>query len=466
MIPEFAIMGHPNEGKSSVLSTLAEDDSVRISSSPGETTLCQSFVINIDDQDILRFTDTPGFQNPNRILYELKQCTGSPAANLKTLVRSLQDIPELKHDIELLKPLLRGAGIIYVVDGSRPIKNVDLSEIEILRLTGRPRMAVINCKDNRQYLEIWKDEFRKTFNSYRVFNAHHAGYRERIHLFEALKSIEQDWQEPLQRALLAFKQNWQDRTQRAAELISTMLGESLSFSLEGKIGGNEGEDVARRHLFDRYKKQLEQMEKTAQSRLRDLYKHNIYNYTLPPNPLLSDNLFTAKNWQLLGLSKKQCMLLGGLSGAGLGAGIDLAFAGLTFGIFTAAASAGGAVAALFTGQKAIEKSSTIKGIRIANETISIGPAKDIRLLFILLNRSFLFYQQIVNWAHGRRDSLSSESNLPELAKHNFTQEWSRAELTLCKKFFNCTTKQKIDQGEAAQQAFNELLLTMLEKLQK
>ena len=27
-IPVFAIIGHPNEGKSSVLSTLAEDDSV------------------------------------------------------------------------------------------------------------------------------------------------------------------------------------------------------------------------------------------------------------------------------------------------------------------------------------------------------------------------------------------------------------------------------------------------------
>ena len=35
-IPEFAIVGHPNEGKSSVVSTLAEDDSVRISAYPGE----------------------------------------------------------------------------------------------------------------------------------------------------------------------------------------------------------------------------------------------------------------------------------------------------------------------------------------------------------------------------------------------------------------------------------------------
>ena len=29
-VPEFAVVGHPDEGKSSVLSTLAEDDSIRL----------------------------------------------------------------------------------------------------------------------------------------------------------------------------------------------------------------------------------------------------------------------------------------------------------------------------------------------------------------------------------------------------------------------------------------------------
>ena len=36
-VPEFAVIGHPNEGKSAVVSTLSEDDSVRVSPYPGET---------------------------------------------------------------------------------------------------------------------------------------------------------------------------------------------------------------------------------------------------------------------------------------------------------------------------------------------------------------------------------------------------------------------------------------------
>ena len=85
----------------------------------------------------------------------------------------------------------RGAGIIYVVDGSRPVRNVDREEMEILRLTGRPRMAIINCKDDDfTHLDSWKNEFRRSFNTNRVFNAHRATYAERILLLEALKSID------------------------------------------------------------------------------------------------------------------------------------------------------------------------------------------------------------------------------------------------------------------------------------
>lgn len=42
-IPEFAILGHPNEGKSSVVSTLAENDRVRIGPFPGRLSSVRPF---------------------------------------------------------------------------------------------------------------------------------------------------------------------------------------------------------------------------------------------------------------------------------------------------------------------------------------------------------------------------------------------------------------------------------------
>lgn len=67
-IPEFAVLGHPNEGKSSVVSTLTEDDGIGVSRVPGETTVSRAYTVKIDNREIIRFVDTPGFQMPRQTL--------------------------------------------------------------------------------------------------------------------------------------------------------------------------------------------------------------------------------------------------------------------------------------------------------------------------------------------------------------------------------------------------------------
>ena len=62
--PVFAVIGHPNEGKSSVVATLAENDRIRISPVPGETTVSTAYPVLLDGQPVITFVDTPGFQNP------------------------------------------------------------------------------------------------------------------------------------------------------------------------------------------------------------------------------------------------------------------------------------------------------------------------------------------------------------------------------------------------------------------
>ena len=41
--PKFAVVGHPNKGKSSIVATLAHDESVYISNVPGATTIQRSY---------------------------------------------------------------------------------------------------------------------------------------------------------------------------------------------------------------------------------------------------------------------------------------------------------------------------------------------------------------------------------------------------------------------------------------
>lgn len=465
MTPEFAILGHPNEGKSSVLSTLAEDDSVRVSPIPGETVECRSFPVIIDGHEVLRFTDTPGFQNPARVLVELKRRAKSGDNPLRDFRAFAATIPELHDDRELLGPLERGAGIIYVVDGSRPVRNVDRAEMEILRLTGKPRMAVINCKDpGDEHLEAWKNEFRKNFNSSRVFNAHRATYAERIHLLDALKSIDQDWHQSLSQVVEAFKKDWAARNDTTVKIITDLLTDCLGLQLSENIGSDQEVEQLRERLLHTYSATLVEKEKNAHQRIRSLFKHNIFQYQLPPHSVLHADLFDERTWQLLGLSRKQVLIAGGLGGAAIGAGLEMATLGHSLGIFTVAGTVAGALGALFGGETFSGKAELL-GIPLGGERVQIGPAKSIDLLFVLLNRSLLYYRHTINWAHGRRDYEKADQPLLQAGpRQAFTDRWSAVDIKACHDFFKTINKKGSEGDDRHGDRFRHLLRTTLQEI--
>lgn len=465
MTPEFAILGHPNEGKSSVLSTLAEDDSVRVSSTPGETTECRTFPVVIDGREVLRFTDTPGFQNPERVLSELKKRAINEENLLRAFRKYAATIPELHDDCELLGPVERGAGIIYVVDGSRPVRNVDRAEMEILRLTGKPRMAIINCKeDDTDNLSAWKTEFRKNFNSNRMFNAHRATYAERILLLETLKSIDQDWQKVLSKVVSAFKKDWAARNNATADIITNQLKDALSLQLSKDIRSENEAEKCREKLFLTYSETISTMEKNAHQRIRSFFKHNIFQYDLPPHSVLNKDLFDERTWQLLGLTRQQVIIAGGLGGAAIGAGLDVAALGHGLGMFTAMGTLAGALGALFGGENFSDKAKFM-GFSLGGKKVQVGPAKSIDLLFILLNRSLLYYQHTINWAHGRRDYQKVEESLvPIDSPQGFTKNWSAANIKICHDFFKVIREEKGDNGIKVVEKFRQLLLTTMQEI--
>ncbi len=71
--PKFAVVGHPNKGKSSIVATLAHDESVHISNVPGATTIQRSYPLQIDGVTLYELYDTPGFQRARAILAWLKR---------------------------------------------------------------------------------------------------------------------------------------------------------------------------------------------------------------------------------------------------------------------------------------------------------------------------------------------------------------------------------------------------------
>jgi len=463
--PAFAIVGHPNEGKSSVVSTLAENDHVRISPTPGETLVCETFPVIIDDREIIRFIDTPGFQNPRRTLRWMKANEDRNDRIVQVFIDTHADDPDLVQDCELLSPIAQGAGIIYVVDGSRPLRSVDKAEMEILRLTGAPRMAIINYKeDDTEYLSQWKTAFRRHFNAIRVFNAHQATYAERISLLESLKGIDQDWIAPLSTVISAFKKDWAHRNALTAEIILMMLTESLEFSITRSYTEKTDEEGLKKKLFDKYSRAVEKIETATHERIRKLYKHNIFNYDLPPQSIIHQDLFNEETWQVLGLTRKQLATLAGITGGTIGAAIDVAAHGLTFGLFTVIGGAVGAGWAAFGGGRQLADTK-VAGMTLGGQQIRVGPNENIQFLYILTDRALIFYAHIINWAHGRRDVSSSvEAEYNPSEKTGYTATWNVNAQRKCSAFYQAIRSGDAVKKEKADRDLRALIQGELKKM--
>jgi hypothetical protein len=457
IVPEFAIIGHPNEGKSSVLSTLAEDDSVRVSPIPGETVVCQSFPVRIDGREIIRFVDTPGFQNPRQTLQWLQQYQGPEEGMLAAFLAAHRDDPAFRDDCELLRPVAAGAGVIFVVDGSRPVRHVDRAEMEILRLSGAPRMAVINCKEDEiEYLARWQNEFRKHFNAVRLFNSCRANYRQRIDLLESLKAIDQQLEPVLRTVITAFQEDWEVRNQRAAAILTDLLQEALSYRRTVPCSRDE-EERKRQDLHREYLDYVAERERRAQQAIRQLFKHNIFNLELPPQSILAEDLFSKRTWEFLGLSDRQIILAGALGGAAVGVGIDAATVGTSFGLFSAVGGLIGAGATALKGKDFLT-GARLLGMRMGGEQLRVGPVNNIQLLYILLDRGLLFYWHVINWAHGRRDYQPMPGQpTPVRGKGGLTSHWDREQRAICDRFFRAVLKGNEGEIEEAAVALQDLL---------
>ncbi|MGD9202090.1 MAG: DUF3482 domain-containing protein [Chitinispirillia bacterium] len=463
-VPVFAVLGHPNEGKSSVVSTLTENDKIRISSTPGETIHSKAYSVIIDNEEIIRFVDTPGFQVPKKTLVWFKAYTGTEDNIVKAFINEHSDNEIFKDECELFKPVVQGAGIIYVVDGSKPVRSDDKAEMEILRLTGKPRMAIINSKaENEEYLPDWKNEFRKTFNSIRIFNSNKANYIERIALLTGLKSIDQDWESQLEKVTHAFKEDWKQRNLTASQLIFEEIENCITYSISSDFSDEKDESEERKKLIEKYQDRIKKIEHRTHNKIKKLFKHNIFNITLPEYSVLHEDLFSSKTYQVLGLTQTQLMTIAALSGGAIGALVDVAAAGISFGVFTAIGGAIGAGSALLGGKSMSQVK--IVGLPLGGNKLKVGPNENVQFLFILLDRALLYYSHVINWAHGRRDYPDRE-NYAELYKKEkgYTTLFSKDFQKICLRFFRACVRNDEYEKEKHSGKFHDLIEKCLKNI--
>jgi small GTP-binding protein len=444
--PVLAIMGHPNAGKSSVVATLTENDRIAIDKRAGTTTTTDEYPVIIDGRTVMTFIDTPGFQNPSDIL-EWFQAHAEETDLAGAFLAAHGDNPMFSHDCALLRPVAKGAGIILVVDGSKRIKEKDRTEMELLRLTGRPRMAILNNLSNiHKHMPVWQDALNKSFNSVREFNAHRATYDERIALLGALKAIDQRWEPMLEETIRAFREDWARRIEQSTDTIIQLMKEALSKRVTrivkvDEIESDDHREAIKQQLTEALQQALRQLEVESQQRIRAHFRHNVWD--VPATSLLAKDLFSEEVEEALGLRQRQVALAGAAAGAVSGGVIDLGLGGLSFGTGALIGGlVGGALGVL--GGAALAKIDIQRTLGV--ERFSMGPVTNPRFPFVLLDRIILYAARAMNWSHGRQAAdETAPHRVPERDikhKRGFTEELSAEDHRTLARFFAAARRGK------------------------
>ncbi len=464
-MPIFAVIGHPNQGKSSVVATLVENDQIRISPRPGETVQSMSYPVSIDGRDVIAFVDTPGFQNPVQTLGWMRKFRGAESEALSAFLDEFKDDPGMAHECELLSPVRDGAGIIYVLDASRPLRQVDRAEMEILRLTGRPRMAILNCKTGEeQFLEEWKVELRKHFNMVRTFNALSATFAERMRLLESLRALEQDWERALGQVVDVFARDWRRRNAECAALACAFLRRVLDMSETAPLAdpGHRAEVEAR--LVQRLEGAIRQEETRLHEQVCRQFRHDRRSFALPEQSVLRQDLFSRTTWTVFGLSRAKLVAAAVAAGGAAGVAVDLATLGSSLGLFATVGGAAAGLAALFQGERLVR--GKLLGLGIGRRSVQVGPLDTVQWIYVLLDRFLLHYWYVIHWSHAWQGGDFLPATLDGGGKQGFTSTWSREMRGLCAEFFKAATGGDDARSAALEMALRRLLEDELERMSR
>ncbi len=410
-VPKFAVVGHPNKGKSSIVATLAEDDSITISSDPGTTTRARTFPMRVDGEPVYELIDTPGFQRAREVLAWLQahdRGAESHAALLRQFVEAHRADERFRDECELLTPILAGAGILYVVDGAHPYSREYEAEMEILRWTGQPRMALINLIGSGDHVEEWRRAVDQFFAIVRVFDALRADFSKRIDLLRAFGELHEPWAPALRQATDILVAERQRRRDRAALEIADLLTYSLTLTRKARIDGDQVDSALAERLSGELKNTIRERERRTRRAVQEIYQHAHVRLEETQNEMLVEDVFSERIFSLFGLSATQLAISGAASGAAAGGGLDLIFGGMSLGLAAAIGAAIGTGGALLGANKMAKVK--VLGAPLGGSELHVGPIADMNFPWVLLGRAMLHHGLVAERNHARREKLVVDSS--------------------------------------------------------
>ncbi|MGD8608678.1 MAG: DUF3482 domain-containing protein [Myxococcales bacterium] len=425
-MPRFAVVGRVNKGKSSVIASLIENDAVKISPRPGTTTQCVRYDVEVDDRVLFSVIDTPGFEDAPRALHWIEQREITAAERLERVhqfVRAFEGTDEFIEERRLLQPILDGAAILYVVNGDEPYRENYETEMEVLRYTGQPAMALINRGESGAHIDEWLRALNQYFKLVRLFDAHTVTWENRRKLLEAFATLEPAWERSIREALEALEVQQERRQYQVANIIADMLVDALSLHLTAGLPDERALPYEKPRLERAFHDKLRSIEKKAHREIAKVYLHRLDHWSPETEIDLEsrDDLFAKETWDVMGLSPKALLTLTVVTGAAAGGAIDAAvgFASALTGTLIGGLSGLGVGVYELTRRYAsasnvVEQAKSIIKPSEHAYRVRVGPHPSLNFPFVLLARSLDHFDRVRAWAHAKKEPPTPRQNDPKI----------------------------------------------------
>ena len=184
---KLAIVGRPNDGKSSIFANFLGDDEVAISPLPGETKQMQPHLINLGSCAV-EIIDTPGLQHPETVFlnFERYRSRGKPCA--KTFMEEFTD-SKYAHDIEIMKAVSGADVCMIVVNADNFFGHTQKRILDtFLMLESSVALVGVINRSDETFLGEWREQFERRGIECFGYDAFKSRFRDFSKLFDEICS--------------------------------------------------------------------------------------------------------------------------------------------------------------------------------------------------------------------------------------------------------------------------------------
>lgn len=347
----IAVVGHTNAGKTSLLRTLVRRrDFGQVSAMPGTTRHVETIDLVVDGRSEVRFSDTPGLEDPIPLLQLVQevrlppQVAASPAERIRAVLRHPDADHRFEQEAKVLRALQSADAALYVIDAREAVLPKHHAELTLLAATGKPVMPVLNqLRHPQSRPHEWQAALADHgLHAQAAFDAVAPFHGSEVRLYRDLGTLLGTQRARLDAVAASLERQQQARTRAGLRVIAEHLVAlaALRRTLPREVLDDEAaKGQALREMQLRVARQAREAA-DAVLQANDFLPEDALADALPAlSSRWEDDLF---NPEVLQRAARQ-LGTGAAIGAALGLGLDAMFAGLSLGAATAlGATLGGA----------------------------------------------------------------------------------------------------------------------------